>query len=80
MEEKRQDWKKIDEQIDAVKIREQAERRRKGMGLAMDMRANLAEERTEGSWRKTVSNNTHLTRFKAIVARVVGRDWGGRRG
>ncbi|XP_054777935.1 eukaryotic translation initiation factor 4B3-like [Prosopis cineraria] len=62
--EKGQDWKKIDQQLDAMKIKETVEKNdgfgRRGFGSG-DGRASLPEERAERSWRKAVSDDSRPT-------------------
>ncbi|XP_028765682.1 eukaryotic translation initiation factor 4B3 isoform X2 [Neltuma alba] len=62
--EKGQDWKKIDEQLDAMKIKETVDKKeglgRRGFGSG-NAHANLPEERAERSWRKAVSDDSRPT-------------------
>lgn len=70
--EKGQDWKKIDEQLEATKIKETNEKRegfakaRFGSGKG---RANLPEERAERSWRKPESDDGRPKRFASYEIR-----------
>ena len=60
--EKGQDWKKMDEQFEAVKIKEHVEKK-EGFGFG-NGRASLPDEATDGSWRKPVSDDdARPTRF-----------------
>ncbi|KAL4327308.1 hypothetical protein AHAS_Ahas13G0087100 [Arachis hypogaea] len=57
--EKGQDWKKIDEQLESVKIKEAAEKKesfgKRGFGSGNGRGSSLSEARTERSWRKPES-------------------------
>ncbi|KAI4297729.1 hypothetical protein L6164_037602 [Bauhinia variegata] len=59
--EKGQDWKKIDEQLETVKIREQVEKKdsfgKRGFG-SRNGRSSLPDAETERSWRKAESDNS----------------------
>ncbi|KAF8013561.1 hypothetical protein BT93_I1418 [Corymbia citriodora subsp. variegata] len=72
LKEKGQDWKEIDEKLDTMKIKEvdtgdKAEgsfgRRSFGSGNG---RANLQEERTEGTWRKNDSNEVTVVTSPSV--------------
>ncbi|KAI9124333.1 hypothetical protein K1719_005633 [Acacia pycnantha] len=62
--EKGQDWKKIDEQLDAMKTKETVEKKegfgKRGFGSG-NGRSNLPEEKAERSWRKAVSDDSRPT-------------------
>ncbi|KAL2329093.1 hypothetical protein Fmac_022520 [Flemingia macrophylla] len=64
--EKGQDWKKIDEQLESMKIKETTGDGfgKRGFGSANGGRASLPESRTERSWRKPQSDEERPKRKK----------------
>lgn len=61
--EKGQDWKKIDEQLESVKIKETVDLPvKKGFGSS-NGGARLPEEKTERSWRKALIDDVRPKRF-----------------
>lgn len=68
--EKGQDWKKIDEQLETMKIKETVEQKegfgKRGFGSG-NGRASLPDDRIERSWRKAESDDNRPNRFDNTI-------------